>query len=405
MSYPFVNYRVLFTVLENDNTYGATIDVTQDIDLSDFISSFGSIKREVDNGDYDFGIFTFGNLTMNAINFDRKFNTEHDALSVFPYLRDRTKVEIEFRDENDTAKSRFKGLINDDATRQNIESNSVRFVVSSLDSILRQVKVPPGAIPSGDTFQTAIRKILNVPEITSVMTYVEGNITPALNLTIDDGEVFSSVSASDALNNLLLASNSILYIDSTDTVFVKPRTVGGATYNLYGRGDMYGRDNILNIKSYNNGLHRARSSLKVNSDTVVTSDPWVSYYGFRQKSVSFDFITNTEKKEQIGQALLDEFKVPKSEMEVEVLTKDVEDIELLDTVKVNFPYQVFPTEESVPLCGQVTTPFNLPKTVGSIRILPIVKWKVIGIDERPRSFTTTLKLRQAGTQSHDGVFS
>ena len=408
-AYPFLSHRIFFTPLVSENVYGTSVDVTQDIDVSDFIKSVGTIRREIDNGDNDFGIFTFGNIELTAINFTGKFNDQNDnGRSIFPYLRDRTKVEIEFRNKSDTASTRFKGIINDDVTRHNLRSDAVKFTVLSLDSILRQVKVQPGSVVTGDLFSLAIKKILNVPEITSTLTYSASNITVDLDLTIDEGETFSNSIAKDSLDELLLASNSILYIDETDTVYVKPRTESATLYNLYGRGDQYGRNSILEITDYNNGLHRAFNSIKVNSNTVRTADEWVESYGFRQKSITFDFISDRDKEQEIGDRLLREFQVPKLELQVVVRTEDVLGIELLDSVSVNYPKMLFPDPayEKLPMFGVAeygTARYAIEK--GSFGINPNISWKVIGIDENPGKFTTTLKLRQAGVTMVGGYFA
>ena len=46
----------------------------------------------------------------------------------------------------------------------------------------------------------------------------------------------------------------------------------------------------------------------------------------------------------------------------------------------------------------------LPDTFGAIEIRPRVSFKVIGIDDSPADFTTTLKLRQTGNSYGDGFF-
>lgn len=406
--YPFKNYRVLFTPLIGKNTYGNVVDVTQDIDLTDFIKSLGTIKREIDNGDYDIGIFTFGDITLNAINFSRKFNTPDDHKSIFKYRRDRCRVEVLFYDEAGASTAKFNGLINDDATRLDFEKNMVRFKVLSLDSIFRQVNVPAGAVVNGDLFSTAIKKILNVPEITSTFTYSAANITVDLDLAIDIGEYFSNIPAKTALDDLLTASNSILFVNNSDVLFVKPRTESAVQFDLYGAGDLYGRENILSIKEYNDGLHRSFSSVEVNDNgAVVTNDNWVIEYGFRQKSVTLDFITTLSKETQIAQNILDDFVVPKPELELTVKTSAVQGIQLLDMVSVLYDYRYAPSapDVSVPMWGSAKWGnFRYPKPVGAYRILPKTKFKVIMIEEDPAKFTTTLKLRQTGTARHDGVF-
>lgn len=405
--YPFNSYRILFTPLVGINQYGTTVDVTKDVDATDFVKSFGTIKKEIDNGDYDIGIYTFGDITLNMINHSRKFNSPVDPLSMFKFSRDKCKVDVIFYNTDNNNYSRFSGIINDDATKLDFSTSIIKFKVLSLDSIFRQVPVAAGAIVAGDTFLTAIKKILNVPAITNTMTYSATNISVDYNGTIDDGEFFSDQTAKEALDDLLLASNSILFVANDKTVYVKPRTESAVLFNLYGHGDKYGRENIIKITEFNSGLQRTFSSIKVNANTVVTSDSWVEQYGFRQKSISLDFITNGVTEEAIATKILGAFSVPKMELKISALTSAVENIELLDLVCVDYPYRLTPdqTTGKLPIYGVAVYGTDYyPVSSGSFNILPNIKWKVISIEEDPVKFITTLKLRQVGTTTNDGYF-
>ena len=406
-TYPFDNYRILFTPLIGINQYGAVVDVTQDVDITDFVKNLGSIKKELDNGDYDIGIFTFGDMTLNMINHNRKFNDPHDPRSMFKFTRDKCKVEIIFYEADGTNFTRFKGLINEDATRLNFTSGIIRFKVLSLDSIFRQVEVAPGAIVDGDSFSIAIKKILNVPAITNTLTYSAGNINVDYDGNIDVGEEFSAVRVKDALDDLLLASNSILFVDNSDVLHVKARAESATQFNLYGHGDLYGRENILKIKDFNSGLHRTFSAVSVNTTTISTDDNWIVEYGFRKKDLSFPFITTLATEEDIADNVLLAFKIPKMELKIEVSNDAVRNIELLDVVKVDYPYRTsLPPETGImPMYGvaQYGVDYYAP-TTGTFEIKSNIKWKVISIQENPVKFTTTLKLRQVGTSTHDGYF-
>jgi len=406
--YPFKNYRVLITPLVSEGVYGTTLDITEDIDMTDLIKSFSSIKQEIDNGDYDIGIFTFGNLTMNAINYRKKFNNEHEALSIFPFTRDKAKVEIQYRDADATEIIRFKGLINDDATRMDIEKDMVRFKVLSQDSIFRQVNVPEGAIVAGDLFSTAIKKMLNVPAITDVLTFSAANINVNLDIAIDDGDVFSNTVVKDSLDQLLQASNSILFIDASDNIIVKERSENVPLFALFGAGDAHGRENILSIKNFNSGVQRVFNSVKVGETEVTTDAAWVQENGFRQKTFSFDFITTASKEKQIADRISNHFRVPKMEMDIVVKTEAVKQIRLLDLVRVAYDYKATPdpADDRLPMYGvAMYGDVHYANTSNSFRITQNVSFKVYGISENAVKFTTTLKLRQTGTESHDGYFS
>ena len=406
--YSHENYRVLFTPLVGINVYGATIDVTQDVDLTDWIKSVGSIKREVDNGNYDIGIFTFGDITLSAINHTRKFNAPDDSQSIFKFRRDRCKVEILFFDADGNSSTRFKGLINDDATRIDVEKELIKFRVLSLDSIFRQVDVPAGSVVIGDLFSTVIKKVLNVPDITTTLTYSASNINVDLDLAIDVGEVFSNITAKEALDVLLLASNSVLYVDNSDVIHVKPRTESANVFLLFGGGDMYGRDNIIKISNVNNGLQRSFSSIKVNDNTTATNAAYVTEYGFKQKTLSLDFITTVSKEQQIADRILLEFHVPKDEIEVDVLSNDVKNIDLFDLVKIDYDYRAskHPADDLISMYGQADFDESYYAiTSGSFKIRPKEKWKVTSIKEEPKNMVTRLRLRRAGKETHDGYFT
>lgn len=402
----FYRYEVLFTVLIGKNTYGETIDVTQDIDITELVKSISAISNDVDNGDYDIGVFVFGDITITALNNERKFSPPEDWKSIFPYSRDKTKVDVNLYDKNGTKTLSFRGLINDDATRQEINSEEIKFRVLSLDSILRQVRVSGGQVSSNQNFSVAIKNILNVPEITNVVDYSPARISVELDLPINDGDYFTDLSAKDALDELLLASNSVLYIDKQDRLFVKPRTESVNIFYFQGRGDEYGRENIFNISAYNTGVQRAFSSVKIN-ETVATDVSYVDIYGFRQKDIGFDFITNVETEALIAQNILNAFKAPKEELEIEVPLEDSAGIELFDLVSVALDYRLVPYDigGSLPLYGVAEYGVaKYPIAKGSNRIDPSKKWKVISIRENPTSLSRTLKLRIAGTTFGDGVF-
>lgn len=408
MTRPYHNYRILITPLIRAGVYGTTVDVTQDIDMTDFIKRNGlqSVNREIDNGDYDFGIFVFGDVTLNTINHSRKFNDHRDAYSIFPYSRDLAKVEVRLYDETGAYTVRFRGLIDEESTRDDIHRDAVRVKVLSLNSIFKKTEIAGGSVASGDSFSQAIAKILNVPDITNILGFDAGNINLRIDGTVDNGEFFSSISVDTAINDLLLASNSILIIDGNDDIIVKPRTESATVFELYGRGDIYGREDIISIREGNDGRQRAFSSILIN-DIEVKSDAWIEEYGYRQKSITLGFLEDTDNIKAIGASILEDFKVPKREITVSCLTTSVSNIQLLDAVKINYDYRVSPhSGNEVPLIGQAqTTTAVIAKTHGSHRILPNIKWKVIEIQEKPDSLTTTLKLRQAGTKTSDGYFT
>ena len=402
-------YRVYFTPLIQDATYGTEVEVSDRVD----ISGIKRIKQSVDSGDFQVGVFTSNDITVRLINFDGKFNDETDSRSMFPAGRDLTKVRVSFteldEEGDETATISFLGLINEEATKQDIKTDSVTFRVLSSDSVIRKSRVPSGRVASGsDTVSTAVVKILNTPKISSVLTVSAANINPDVDVTIDDGESFNDRPTLEALNDLMLASNSVLIIDQSDNVIVKSRLEDTTkdVINLYGPFDQFGRENIINITKYNPGRHRTFTTVKVNN-ILRTNAAFEEIFGARRKTIDLDFITSDTTEAIIAARVLDEFKMAKIELNVDVATQFVKDAELLDRVSVNYPLRVVPTSKFLPVIGVTEigdANDKLPRTFGSISINDRTAFKIIEKVEDPRNFVTRLKLRQVGKDFDDGVF-
>lgn len=320
-----LQYKVFITPLVGKNTYGTTIDVTKDVDVSELITEkgIGKIKNQIDNGNYEFGVFTFSDITLTLLNYDGRFNDESFVSSMFKYKRDLTKVRIVFYNSRGNSTISFDGIVNDEATMQNYNKGTATFKILSYSSIFRKVGVPSGAIINGTTFSSAIKTILNVTDITSILNYDADNINVGLDLTIDDGSKFNNKTVKDALNSLLVASSSILYVDKSNNIIVSNRVENNSDpVELFGGNDVFGRENILKFSNFNNGLQRMFNSIVVNGMTTedLTS---INSLGVRQKSLSFDYITDSSKHIKIANSILDDFKLKRPEMEVTVKSEVV----------------------------------------------------------------------------------
>lgn len=413
-------YYVYFQPLEDADTsvYGDEIDVSDKIE----VDGIGTISRSIDAGDYDVGVFTFQELNLKGFNYNGYFNTEDDSRSIFRETRDRCKVRVVFEsqsstrnregtflDEDVTETITFRGLINEEATRLDIVTEAITFKVLSRDSVLRNTKVQGGTVNTGMSTTTAMYNILNQPKITAVLPLLLANINPPLELTIDNGLAFNNKSVKDALDELLLATNSVLLIEDDGTIIIQDRSDNTLTdsLNLYGKSDEQGRENIIDINAYNTGRQRMFTAVQIN-DTEVNNAVFVAAFAYRQKAIRFDWLTDAEKEAEVAGRLVDEFKFPKIELNVKVATETARSVKLLDPVSINYPLRVKPIENTfLPVVGDAEiddamTP--LPYTFGAIEIKPRVSFKVIGIDENPNEFTTTLKLRQTGKSYGDGYF-
>ncbi len=405
---PIRQYQVLITPLVDKDTYGTEIDVTKDIDLSDYIKEggIGTIKQDVDNGDYDIGVFTYGSITIRALNLDGRFNDEMDWRSIFKYSRDKAKVLVNFLDPQGNILISFNGLINEDGTRQDFLKDEVKFKVLSQDSVIRKTKVSGGTITNGTSFSTAIKSIINVPDITSVLAYDPTKINVGLDLTVDNGSWFDNKTTKEALDALMVASSSVMVIEDSTMIVRTREENSGSVFKFYGHGDLFGRENILNIKNLNTGVQRMFNSIVVN-DREVSDQTYIETYSLRQKKIDLGFITENSKMETIGNNVLEEFKVPKLELEIETTTEIAKGLNLFDLVSIDYPYRVRPANEDtlptygVSRYGAAVYPF----IQGNMKIRPALAFKVIGFQEKPKNYKTVVKLRQCGTTISDGLFS
>ncbi len=259
----------------------------------------------------------------------------------------------------------------------------------------------------GSLISTAIYKLLNRPEITSVLTLDEFEINVANNYVIDDASVFEDQILKDILDGLMVVSNSILYVDRDGKIIVRNREHNSEeVFNLFGEGDLNGRQNIIAISDYNSGLHRTFNTIKW-GDQSATNPVYASEYGDNKKDLSYDFITNTITRESVCRDIVDFFKMPKIELQVTCKTSGVQALEFCDLVSIDYPYRRKAYQQGkLPMYGSaIYGEARYPDIAGSLKISANMAFKIIGIEEDPQSFLTKLKLRQVGTSFNDGWFS
>lgn len=404
------SYQVLLTPLVAKDTYGTSIDVTGEFEIDDYVNAKGisSINREVDNGDYDFGVFVYDSIKLKCFNLDGKFAPPTDSRSIFMHSRDKAKIKINFFDgESESSTITFEGLIDERATRMNFKNDEISFTVLSQDSILNRVKVPAGSINNGALISFAIKTLLQLPEITAVLNYDESNINVQNDYEIDEAAVFDNLIVKEVLDKLLSASNSTLIVNKTNDIIVRSRAFNsGAIFNFYGHGDIFGRENIIDITNYNDGLHRMFNTVTVGGVSVSNIGS-IDSDGDNEKRINYDFITSPLKKLSIANDLLRDWSVKKKELVITARTVDVKALDFFDLVSINYPYKVTPTPgQELPIYGvQKYGESYYPRVQGNLKIRPNVAFKVIGIKEEPEKFTTKIKLRQTGNRIDDGYFS
>jgi len=403
-----INYQVFITPRNGQLTYGDEIEIT------DFVleNSISPIRVGIDSTDYDIGIFFFDDVQLTMANIDGYFNDDQDYRSIFPYGRDKAKCRVVYRDSKniDDGTIVFNGLVADEATRIDAQKDEIQFRVLSKYSILKDVNVSGGTITDGMLASSAFYSILNVPKITAVLNVDALNINPANDIVIDVGSEISSKSVKDALNQLLLATNSVILVDDDDNILIQSRneTNDRPVLELFGPFDLKRRENIIDIKNYNTGKQRMFTAVQVN-DAQEVNNGHIDYYGYKQKTIDMPFITDQTTERLIASELLAEFKTPKIELEVTVPTSIARGYKPLDRVSIDHPLRIIPVDGTfLPIVDEAVIGDDLtpiPKTTGSISIEPQMGFKILEIKEDPKSFETSLKLRQIGIDIGDGYFS
>lgn len=386
-------WRVYINPFDDFGEYTGYVEVTEDV----IFTSLGSINQDLDNTQYDIGVFRVSNFTMQLRNNHGLYSDVGEPETLFRYKRSNSLVKVTWEVEIDgpytgLAESEsgylseettmFIGFINDESSTMDLKDAKLSFTCVGRESLFQRAIVPFGSINNGDLFSEVLYAILNQAEITDHLTVLQANITCDTDLTIDSIASLQNQTVQEGLNKLLLASNSVLYIQN-DTIYVSPRTVGAdLVFSFYGQGSSNGIENIIGISDIKSGLNRVFNFVTW-ADTALFSEDATSStkYGIRKKEVSFDFITDNTKRTSILDGLRDEFRNPKREFNIVTpLTYESLEVTLLDKVSIDYPTIYLPSPGiEFPICGvAICGESVLPRGLWAFSVLSTDEFKVIG---------------------------
>lgn len=395
-------YKVEITPLEKDNTYASeAIDVTEYTRLD----GVTDIIEQVDDGDFDLGVFTLDSVKLRMINFSGKFSDVNSASSIFPFRRDLAKVVITFLDDDGNPDAQFRGFIDDTLTREDFDNAEVALTVISKSGLFNKIAVLGGSVSNNMTIKEALTEILDRPQVTNYLNYDIANMNPALNIEVNAGAEFDNITYRDALNTLMRISGSVLLVDSSDNIIVRDRTRNNNTpHKFYNEGDPLGRVNINRLAQFNTGVQRAFNFYKIDN-IFAKDDNLIAENGLRQKDLSLNnIITNVDTRQVIVNYYLDNFAVPKTELQIQMETDIAKDVEILDTCTLDYlPIVKMEKNKVMPLVDVVEVPFDLPQVLNKRYISSNIGFKVIAKQVNIGSHTTTLKLREIGTKAGDST--
>lgn len=386
-----------------------------EIEFTDYVVTEGNIDitQRVDGSRFSFGTYVFNSFTIVLNNTDGFFSDVGSPNSIFGFKRSDSKIRITYNENinlpicgNAIAGSSvlgqevdiFEGFLEDSSTTQNIDDQLITFKVLSQDSIFRQVQVPYASISNGDNVSSVIETCLNQTKITNVLDVSASNINVSIDSAIDDKSPLENLTVKEALDRLLLASNSVLFIKD-GSVIVKDRSATAVTQKkFFGQASDNGLENIINITNYSTGLNSVFNFIKWSNTSLVGQDSTsIDIFGIREASVVNTIITNSTKRQNILNNIRDQFKDAKLELELEApLTEEFTGINLFDRVNIDYPtvtYTPIGEEEARYEIGSYNEAVY-PFSIFNLTIDDSINWKVIGKTINVNNATLKLILKE-----------
>lgn len=347
--------RCYINPFDDSGNYTGWVDVSADVKLD----SIGSFTSSLDGSDFDVGIFTFGNITININNASGKYSDVDDIRSIFRYRRGGSKVKITWQKGDNDAVCNFstcgeiypyyelnvvEGLLNDESLTTDLRLADNSFKLLSYASIFDSVEAPYSSLTNGDTVLEILTVLLAESDITKTITIDSANINPNLNAVIDDVSGYEDSSVKDIIDDMLLISNSVLYFEE-DTLFIGPRTpTTTVQQTFYGQASKLGIEDMQKVDKIRSGLSRTFNLWKWEDTTLsARSQTSIDDHGLRINDLNIDAITNNTTRQAILNSYSGEFFEPKREFKF-TTTLDVENRNNLDRVNFDYPTPYYTTE-------------------------------------------------------------
>jgi hypothetical protein len=407
-------WRIYLKPFDSDGNYTDWVEVTDDI----ILDSLGSVNSDIDNTEYDIGVNRFSNFNITFRNDSGKYSDVGEDKSIFRYKRSDSLLKITWEIENGgpyvgiaTSGSGylseeieiFQGLLNDESLKMDIKKQELTFTCLGREAIFQRTIVPFDTVDNGDLYSETLYKILNQSAITNLLTLDDANIDCGLDQTIDSIASLQNKTVQEGLNKLLLASNSVLYIEN-GTIFISPREPGvSVAFTFYGQGSQAGPENIVDLKNIQGGLNKTFNFFTWKDTALVSQDPSsVSKYGARKKEVSFEFTTDETKQQNILDSLKDEFKNPQQEFNITTpLSYQSLAVNLLDRVAIDYPRVYVSTGKQIPICGVAICgdpeTATLPKGLWAFTVSDDDGYKVLGKSIDMKNENITFRVRKIET--------
>lgn len=383
-------------------------EVTEDADQN----SLGTLSEQLDNSDYDFGVYRNSGFQLTLRNNEGKYSDVNNSNSMFRTKRSNSLVKLTFQVENDgpylgdailgdaylsDEVQIFVGLLSDESLSMDIDTLEPSFQVLGRESIFDSAIVPIDDIADGEALSSIIYKCLNQSIITQILNISPSNINLGLDETCDFIDSLTGKTVSDAVNEILKITNSILYVDGDDVIIAPRVATASIIETFYGQASNLGPENIQGIKNIKTGLARTFNYLTWDGSTsLAKDDDSIRTYGIRSSQVSSDLIVDTVKQTNLLAALVTEFSIPQQEFDLIVpTTYENLALKILSRITVDYPtVYLAKSGDLLPICGiAICGQAILPKGLWAFTISPLENLKMIGRSIDQKSGLITFRVR------------
>lgn len=386
--------RVYITPFDDFGEFGTEMDVTPYVDLS----SIGKIKRGLDNSTYDIGVFRYNNLSLKLHNSGGKFSEVENLRSIFRTRRAGSKVRVTWAPDfppvcgiavcGEAVLSEeidiYNGVLNDDATQVSIDDQIIPFQVLSSESQLSKIMVPYEDLSGSDTLKDILFKILDQVEVTRYLTVLTGNLSLTVNYIVDDLTWFENRTGKEAIERILLVSNSVLYCDGNTLKAVGRSPGGSVVKSFFGQASLLGNENIFDIPSYRTGQNRILNVVRWKEGAAAVNVESIGRWGAFPKELDVEFVSDSTKQTSSAESIVNEFKAPKKELEMQtVLGPEVIALKFLDRVDIDYPTIAASAGKYLPVVGltkigDIESP--LPHIMWDLQITQDLNFKIMGME-------------------------
>jgi hypothetical protein len=399
-------WRVYLKPFSDDGSRGDWIDVSSDV----VFSSLGKISRTIDNTEFDIGVFRNSNISISLKNQSARYSDVDNPLSVFRYRRSGSLVKItwDFNLEPEYAglavmpfypseeTEVFVGILSDEGSKFSVDDQTISFTALGRESIFQKAIVPFADISAGDMLKDVLFTILNQDRITELLTVDLANIDPGLNQALDSIAELENKTVQEALNKLLLAGNSVIFIEG-GTIFVRSRDASAAVeFEFFGQASVDGAENIVSIRDAVNGENRIINFATWKDSSISQmAESSVEKYDYRKREIDLPAFTNSTKRTNILLSIVTEFGDPKQEFNLVTPVKyPTLALAMLDRVTVDHPTISIDGLGEVPIWGQAIAGQAIsPPALFSYTVSPDEEYKIIGSSIDPQAGLITFRLR------------